>query len=119
MIQESRLEKLKNKIKIDFIFKKGKAVSSGALVMHFILPKEKVKNPHIGVSVTKRSVLLACRRNRIKRQIRAVIHQQKEKVSQTLPPGFYMVLYKGKVEVSYECLSEDFKGVLERFIELH
>jgi ribonuclease P protein component len=94
-------------------------VSSGALVMHFILPKEKVKITHIGVSVTKRSVLLACRRNRIKRQIRAVIQQQKEKVFQTLPPGFYMVLYKGKIEVSSECLSEDFNGVLKRFIELH
>ncbi len=119
MIQESRLEKLKSKIRIDLIFKKGKAVRSGALVMHFILPKVEVKNTHIGVSVTKRSVLLACRRNRIKRQIRAVIQQQKEKISQTLPPGFYMVLYKGKVDVSSESLSEDFRGVLRHFTELN
>ena len=115
MTRKGGLEKLKSKTQIDLVFKKGKALRSGALVMHFVHPKEEVKKTHIGVGVSKRSVLLACRRNRIKRQIRAVIQKQKEEVLRALSPGFYMVLYKGKLGVASESLSRDFEGLLKHF----
>ena len=115
MSQLKNIKRLRGKKEIDLVFKKGKAVRSGALVMHFVHPKEEVKKTHIGVGVSKRSILLACRRNRIKRQIRAVIQKQKEEVLRSLSPGCYMVLYKGKLGVASESLSRDFEGLLKHF----
>ncbi len=115
MTHKCSLEKLKYKTQIDLVFKKGRAVRSGALVMHFVHPKEEVKKTHIGVGISKRSVLQAYRRNRIKRQIRAVIQKQKEEVISSLTPGFYMVLYKGKLGVTSESLLHDFEGLLNHF----
>ncbi|MEC7125196.1 MAG: ribonuclease P protein component, partial [Bacteroidota bacterium] len=86
------LERLKSKNEIDLVFKKGKSVRSGALIMHFFNPKGESRKTHIGVSVSKKSILLSYRRNRIKRQIRAIIHQHEKVVLCSLPPGFYMVL---------------------------
>ena len=54
MTRKGGLEKLKSKTQIDLVFKKGKAVRSGALVMHFVHPKEEVKkNPYRGGSIQK------------------------------------------------------------------
>ena len=83
--------------------------------MHFIHPKEEVKNPHIGVGISKKSVQQAYQRNRIKRQIRAIIQKQKEEVIRSLSPGFYMVLYKGGLRVASESLLRDFEGLLNHF----
>ncbi|MGB2312538.1 MAG: ribonuclease P protein component [Flavobacteriaceae bacterium] len=116
MTQKHGLEKLKSKIRIDLVFKKGKAVRSGALILHFFNPKEEVKKPHLGVGVPKKSIPMAYRRNRIKRQIRAVILQQEKEVLDSLPPGFYMVLYKGKFGVSSKSLSQDFQGLIKSFV---
>ena len=109
------LERLKNRNQIDLVFKKGKAVRSGALVMHFFNPEGDSKKTHIGVSVSKKSILLAYKRNRIKRQIRAMILQQEKEVLYSLPPGFYMVLYKGKFGVSSKSLFLDFQGLIKSF----
>ena len=117
MTQSNGIKKLKSKIQIDLVFNKGKAFRSGALIVHFINRKEGLENTHIGVGVSKRSVLLAYRRNRIKRQIRAVIQRQKKEVLRTLPPGFYMVLYKGKISVATNRLEQDFEGLLKHFTE--
>ena len=117
MIENNDLKKLKSKIQIDRVFSKGNAIKSGALVMHFICEREGLKNTHIGVGVSKRSVQLAYRRNRIKRQIRAIIQQQKKEVLRTLPPGLYMVLYKGRVSVGTKKLELDFEGVLKHFTD--
>ena len=115
MTQKHGLEKLKSKIRIDLVFKKGKAVRSGALILHFFNPKEEVKKPHLGVGVPKKSIPMASRRNRIKRQIRAMILQQEKELLCSLPPGFYMVLYKGKFSVSFKSLFQDFQGLINRF----
>tara|TARA_B100001250_G_scaffold382372_1_gene375466 strand:+ start:282 stop:641 length:360 start_codon:yes stop_codon:yes gene_type:complete len=113
--KKTGLELLKSKIQIDLVFRKGKVVRNGALIMRFIIPKDKIEKVHIGVGVPKKMVLMAYQRNRIKRQIRAVIRQQKERLLLSLSPGFYMVLYKGKVGVSSEGLSQDFQGLLKHF----
>ena len=115
MNKENGLERLKSKNQIDLVFKKGKAVRSGTLIMHFFYPKEEVKKTHIGVGVPKKSILMAYRRNLIKRQIRAVILQQEKEVLYSLPPGFYMVLYKGKFGVSFKSLFQDFQGLIKGF----
>ncbi len=112
MNKKNGLERLKSKSKIDLVFKKGKAVRSGALIMHFFNPKEEAKKTYIGVGVSKKSILLAYRRNRIKRQMRALILQQEEEVLHSLTPGFYMVLYKGKFGVSFKSLFQDFQGLI-------
>ncbi len=115
MNKKNNLKRLKSKNQIDLIFKKGMAVRSGALIIHFFNPKEKVKNTHIGVGVAKKSILMAYQRNRIKRQIRDVILQQEKEVLYSLPPGFYMVLYKGKFGVSFKSLFQDFQGLIKKF----
>jgi len=109
------LKRLKSKNEIDLVFKEGKSVRSGALIMHFFNPKGESSKTHIGVNVSKKSILLSYRRNRIKRQIRAIIYQQEKDVLYSLPPGFYMVLYKGKFGVSSKSLFNDFQGLINSF----
>ena len=109
------LERLKSKNEIDLVFKKGRSVRSGALIMHFFNPKGESRKTHIGVSVSKKSILLSYRRNRIKRQIRAMILQHEKEVLYYFPPGFYMVLYKGKFGVSSKSLFQDFQGLIRSF----
>ena len=111
-MSNNSIEKLKSKIQIDRVFKKGRTVRSGVLVMHFIEDDTKQNNIHVGVSVSKRFVPLAFRRNRIKRQIRAIIQERQKEIVEVLRPGFYMILYKGKIEAEKDSLSRSFKGLL-------
>ena len=83
--------------------------------MHFIREKDGFKSVYIGVGVYKKFVQLAYRRNRIKRQIRAIVQQHKKELLRSLPPGLYMILYKGKVYVASEKLEKDFEGILKNF----
>ena len=115
MTQENLLERLKNKIRIDLVFRKGKAIQSGSLVVHYFIPEGGVKKTHIGVGVPKKSGLNACRRNRIKRQIWGVIRQREEEILSSFSHGFFMLLYKGKSVVSSKNLSRDFQGLLKNF----
>ena len=91
------LERLKSKNKIDLVFKKGKSVRSGALIMHFFNPKGESRKTHIGVSVSKKSILLSYRRNRIKRQIRAIIHQQEKDGALFFTAWFLYGFIQGKI----------------------
>lgn len=115
MTRKNGLEKLKSKIRIDLVFKRGKAVRSGDLIMHYFIPEKSSEKTHMGVGVPKKFMLMAYRRNRIKRQIRAVIRQREEEIVGSLPPGFYMLLYKGKSGVSSESLSLDLQSLLMNF----
>tara|TARA_B100000925_G_scaffold286120_1_gene263377 strand:+ start:3986 stop:4345 length:360 start_codon:yes stop_codon:yes gene_type:complete len=115
VIENNDIKKLKSKIQIDRVFKDGKSIKSGDLIMHFIREKDEFKSIYIGVGVYKRFVQLAYRRNRIKRQIRAIVQQHKKEVLRSLPPGMYMILYKGKVYVASEMLEKDFEGMLKNF----
>mgnify|MGYP002641580497 FL=1 len=117
MIQENGLEKLKGKIRVDLVFKKGKALKSGALIMHYFVPEEGAKKTHMGIGVPKKTVLMAYRRNRIKRQMRAIVRLREEEILASLWPGFYMLLYKGKAGVTSESLLHDFRALLKRFTQ--
>ena len=107
--------RLKSKVQIDLVFKKGKVIKSGVLTLHFVEPIDGESVPRLGVGVSKRFALLAHRRNRIKRQIRGVIQKQRNDVLKVFPTGFYMILYKGKISVETESLHKDIKGLLEWF----
>ena len=113
--EKNGLEKLK-KVKLKLtLFLKRKGGTLRSFGHAFCSPQRGgKKTPYRGGRI-KRSILLAYRRNRIKRQIRAVIQKQKEKVLSSLSPGFYMVLYKGKLGVASESLSRDFEGLLKHF----
>ena len=115
MTRENGLEKLKGKKRIDLVFKRGKTVRSGALIMHYFIPEEGAEKTHIGIGVPKKSIIMAYRRNRIKRQIKTVIRHREEEILGSLYPGFYMLLYKGKSSVSSERLSLDFQSLLRNF----
>ena len=78
-------------------------------------PKEASKKTYIGVNVSKKSIPLAYRRNRIKRQIRAMIIKQERVLLFSLPPGFYMFLYNGKFGVSSKSLFQDIQGLIKSF----
>ena len=107
-----QIKKLKSKTQIDRVFKKGRTVKSGVLAMHYIEKGCEQNYVHIGVGVPKRFVLLACRRNRIKRQIRAVIQQQQKEVFEVLRPGYYMILYKGRVVADTDDLFTSLRGLM-------
>ena len=115
MTENDDIKRLKSKVQIDRVFNNGKTIISGQLIMHFISGREEYKETHIGVGVSKRAVQLAYRRNRIKRQIRAIIKKKRKVVLRVLPQGFYMVLYKGRVCVTSKKIEEDFDGVLKNF----
>ena len=44
MIENNDIKKLKSKIQIDRVFKEGKSIKSGALMMHFIREKDGFKS---------------------------------------------------------------------------
>tara|TARA_B100001057_G_scaffold164783_1_gene165326 strand:+ start:768 stop:1127 length:360 start_codon:yes stop_codon:yes gene_type:complete len=113
--QENVLERLKNKICIDLVFRKGKVVRSGYLAVHYFIPEGGVEKTHIGVGIPKKSGLNAYRRNRIKRQLWGVIRQREEEILSSFSHGFFMLLYKGKSVVSSKNLSLDFQGLLRSF----
>lgn len=115
MIQNVSMEKLKSKFLIDLVFKKGRILKYGYLALHYLEEPAGKEKMFLGVGVPKRFVQLAFKRNRIKRQIRAIIEQHKSELLVGLKPGSYMILYKGKSTVDSHELSKDFKGLLKLF----
>ena len=119
MTQESGLKKLKSKGKISNLFIKGKMFGFGNLVMHYHCPKEEKGKMYMGVGVSKRFLNKAFLRNRIKRQIRALIKKKQNYILQLLPFGSYMILYNGKHLSDFKDLSYDFEGLLKLFSDLN
>ena len=115
MIQNREVKKFKSKAKIDLVFRKGKLIKSGSLNLHYISKYPSFQNLEVGVGISKKVVLSATRRNRIKRQINGVIQKHKVEFLNVLPDGLYMIVYKGYFIVSSESIWKDLKGLLERF----
>tara|TARA_X000000950_G_scaffold103345_1_gene130397 strand:- start:801 stop:1160 length:360 start_codon:yes stop_codon:yes gene_type:complete len=108
-----KIKKLKNKIHIDDVFKKGKQLRSDLLVLRYLKDIEVKEAIFIGVAVSKRDVFLAVERNRVKRQIRASVQLYKKLIEEKLPCGYYMFLYKGKLDHSSEELSKTVAKLLD------
>lgn len=110
-----KIKKLKGKNKIDLVFRKGKKIKSGGLRLHYINKNVNFQNLELGVGVSKRFVILATRRNRIKRQINGVIKRQNLEILKLLPDGLYMILYIGSLNDDSKSIWKDLKGLLEHF----
>ena len=115
MIQNREIKKLKGKSKIDLVFRKGKLIKSGNLTAHYINRYRDFQNLEVGVGISKKVVLSASRRNRIKRQINGAMQEHKHEVLNILPDGLYMIVYKGNLIVSYESILRDLKELLKYF----
>ena len=100
MITEETIKRLKNKVLIDLLFNKGKTVSSGVLVVHYLRDMREVDSLFIGVGVSKRNVFLAVDRNVIKRQLRAAIRINQVYIEKNMSAGLYMVLFKSKKKLN-------------------
>ena len=99
---------LKSKKEIEFLFKSGSSCSVGFLRTIYLSGNSALK---IGVSVPKKLVPLAVKRNLIKRRVKEQIKNMPNAVLEN-KKGTLFVLFQGKKEVSskdiYECLNSLF-----------
>jgi ribonuclease P protein component len=86
------LNRLKGKKLINTLFSEGKTLRSKGLLLKFFKNPEPKARLLCGVSVGKRNFKNAVVRNKIKRQLRVVLH----KTANKLPfNGAYMLIFKG------------------------
>ena len=116
MIQNREVKKFKSKAKINLVFRRGKLIKSGSLTLHYINKYHSYQNLEVGVGISKKVVLSATRRNRIKRQINGVIQRHKVELLNVLPDGLYMIVYKGNFTVNSDSIWRDLKELLENLI---
>ena len=99
---------LKSKKEIELLFKSGSSCSAGFLRSVYLPGGSSLK---IGVSVPKKLIPLAVKRNLIKRRIKEQIRALPDTVFEK-KKGSLFVLFQGKKEVSskdiYECLNSLF-----------
>ena len=88
MSNSIKIKKLKNKKVVDNIFKSGKQIKSGPIILYFLSNIEE-KNIFIGVSASKKKNPLAVNRNKAKRQLRAIISSNLDMIKKKFPSGFY------------------------------
>ncbi|NBS18511.1 MAG: ribonuclease P protein component [Flavobacteriia bacterium] len=108
------IERLKSKTRIDQVFREGKSLRSGVLSLHYLYKTSQTNSYFFGVSVSKRNVVSAVKRNRIKRQMRSALRNNKILAKGLLPPGFYMLLFKGKDQEPYATIADDLVQLLEK-----
>lgn len=97
-------EKLKSKILIEQLFKKGTRVKSFPLQLIYLPVILDSKFPiKVGFSVPKRNIKLAVDRNRIKRLMREVYRKNKYDFSENVSKQYAMMfIYMNKNEMKYE-----------------
>jgi len=105
---ELKIKKLKGKTTIDFLFKRGAVYQTKNLLLRLVLDTE-TSVLNFGVSVSKRNFNRAVDRNRIKRQLRAVLkhHEQSFSIG-----GKYMLLYTGKNMPEFATLIDETKLII-------
>ena len=106
---EIKLKRLKSKRAIEHLFEKGKVVRSRHMIFRVIKEKDGALF-YVGVAVSKRTQRKAVDRNRIKRQLRAII---KEHESLFTFPGKGMLLFKGKKHKSTLSLMKEAKELFD------
>lgn len=104
---ELKIKKLKGKTTIDFLFKRGTVYQTKNLLLRLVLDTE-TSVLNFGVSVSKRNFNRAVDRNRIKRQLRAVLkHHKSFSIG-----GKYMLLYTGKNMPEFATLIDETKLII-------
>lgn len=112
-------EKLKSKKLIERLFSEGKSLKKFPLKLIY-LPLDSRGNPCIntGVSVPKKLIRTAVKRNRIKRTIREVFRKNKYLVYKESGYSFaLMFIYISREDVGYEKLQNVMQVLLKRFSE--
>tara|TARA_Y100000768_G_scaffold384700_1_gene369253 strand:- start:1668 stop:2018 length:351 start_codon:yes stop_codon:yes gene_type:complete len=104
-----KLRRLKSKIKIDQLFENGGVFQTKSLLLRIITDKSS-RFLEFGVSVSKKSFSRATERNRIKRQLRWAMTNQKGKL---FFPGCCMLIYTGKTIPRSDSLFQDLEGILK------
>ena len=114
-----KAEKLKSKKLIDQLFAEGKGVKSFPLkLIYTSFETEGDAQLKTGVSVPKKLVKTAVKRNRIKRLMREVFRKNKYLVTSQLSSSHaFMFIYISREEISYEKLEASMIKVLEKFKE--
>lgn len=112
-------QKLKSKKQIDLLFMEGKNIKSYPLKLIYA-PIESSEKPGLktGVSVPKKLVKTAVKRNRIKRMMREVFRKNKYLVTNELTSSYaFMFIHISREEMPYEKLEKSMKWILENFKE--
>lgn len=109
------IRKLKNKILIDRVFKKGEQIQFGSLAMQYLKSEKNDGSIYINVAVSKKEVSLAVNRNCIKRKIRASIILNELPIKKKLISGYYMILYKEKKGLTSSSISKNLEQLIKRF----
>ncbi|HKJ49687.1 MAG TPA: ribonuclease P protein component [Christiangramia sp.] len=110
-------EKLKSKKLIDQLFVEGKSIKAYPLKLVYV-PFENLEEPELktGVSVPKKLVKTAVKRNRIKRMMREVFRKNKYLVNKHLSSSHaFMFIYISRDEITYEKLEACMINILEKF----
>ncbi len=98
------MKPLKGNKKIDFLFEKGKRLSSSCLRCIFL--EQESEGLFYVVSVPKKSFPRAVDRNKIKRQLREILIKNEE-VFRKNGFGWYMLIYSRSSFVGFDELNND------------
>ncbi|WP_300433693.1 ribonuclease P protein component [Christiangramia sp.] len=112
-------QKLKSKKLIDQLFMEGKNIKSYPLKLVYIpIVHSENRELKTGVSVPKKLVKTAVKRNRIKRLMREVFRKNKYLVTKDLTTSYaFMFIHISREEMSYEKLEKSMIKILEIFRE--
>ncbi|MDX1542975.1 MAG: ribonuclease P protein component [Christiangramia sp.] len=114
-----RSQKLKSRKLIDQLFMEGKSIKSFPIKLVYIPIKNSEKTQlKTGVSVPKKLVRTAVKRNRIKRLMREVFRKNKYLVTKDLSSSHaFMFIYISREEMDYEKLESSMIRIMEKFRE--
>jgi ribonuclease P protein component len=115
----NKQEKLKSKKLIEQLFAEGKSVSNYPLKLMYLEVNHESSFPiQAGVSVPKRKVNLAVKRNRIKRLMREVYRKNKHLIYESINNKYiFMFLYLDEKEHNYVFIEEKMVTLLEKFLK--
>ncbi|XCI75264.1 MAG: ribonuclease P protein component [Flavobacteriales bacterium] len=112
-------ERLRGKICIEALFKKGRSFSNDSLRIIYI--EHRLQGPDrskIGVSVSKRFFKRAIDRNRIKRLLRVSYRLNKTLLEQRMDKSYQlMFIYTSKTLACFDDINEVMKKILHRLCE--
>lgn len=109
----SKNYRMKKNSQFDYIFKNGKTLKSGKLLMFY--SKSKSKTPKIGVVVSKK-IGKSVTRNHVKRLIRESIHKNINKLNSKL--NYIIVARQGIESLSYNEINSTILNLITK-IELN
>lgn len=110
-------DRLKSKKLIDKLFVEGKSIKSYPLKLVYTTIEDS-DSPELktGVSVPKKLVKTAVKRNRIKRLMREVFRKNKYLVTSDLSTSHaFMFIYISRDEITYEKLEKSMINILKKF----